>query len=410
MKILQINAYHYIQGGSEKVMFNTAELLKEYGHEVIFFSLKWNKNIDSEYSDYFAHSKESRTGVLRPLKNAVSYFYHFEAARKLELLIKKEKPDVAQIHLIWGQHSSSILRVLKRMNVPAILTIHDYRLVCPNYTFRNGKGEVCEKCQGKHYWECILNKCCKGSYPMSVMMAAEMYFRNHVIHSPKYINGLIYVSNFSKSKHEQHMPSLKNIKNTILYNFSDKIYESVNEPSSEHYFLYFGRLSYEKGVKTLINSFIHQKEYVLKIVGEGPEGTVLREEVAKAGAKNIQFLGYKNGEELRSIVRNAYFVIVPSECYENNPMTIIEAYSASTPVIGSRLGGIPEIMEDRKTGFLFSSGNEEELTDIINHTSDLNIEEYQEMRRNAWHFALEHFNRELYYQELIGFYKKTSQF
>lgn len=405
MKVLQIDAYHYILGGAQKVMFNTAELLKEHGHEVIFFSLKWDRNLDSEYSDYFAHSKESRTGVLRPLKNAVSYFYHFEAAKKLELLIKKEKPDIAQIHLIWGQHSSSILRVLSRMNVPTILTIHDYRLVCPNYTFRNGKGVICEKCKGQHYWKCVSNKCCKGSYPMSVMMASEMYFRNHVIHFSQLINGLIYVSKFTKDKHEQYMPSLKNIKNTVLYNFSDTIYKSVNEPSQEHYFLYFGRLSYEKGVRTLINSFINQRDYVLKIVGEGPEEAALKEVVAKAGAKNIHFLGYKNGDELRTIVRNAYFVIVPSEWYENNPMTIIEAYSASTPVIGSKIGGIPEIIEDGKTGFLFSHGNEEELTDIIKHALDLNKDAYQEMRKNAWNFALEHFNRELYYQELIGFYR-----
>ena len=114
MKILQIDAYHHILGGAEKVMFNTAELLKEHGHEVIFFSLKWDENFESEYSSYFASSRESRKGLLKPLKNVTSYFYHTEAAKKIEQLIEAEHPDVAQIHLMWGNVSPSVLDVLKK--------------------------------------------------------------------------------------------------------------------------------------------------------------------------------------------------------------------------------------------------------------------------------------------------------
>lgn len=178
MKILEINVYNYRKGGSEAVYFSTMELLKEHGDEVVNFALKWPENAPSVYEQYFPESKETRRGILKPVKNIVNYFYDAEAAKKMEALIEAEKPDLAQVHLIWGQITGSILPVLKRHHIPVIFTIHEYRIVCPAYTFRNGLGEVCEQCQGKHFYKCVTNKCCKGSYGLSAMMAAEQYFRN----------------------------------------------------------------------------------------------------------------------------------------------------------------------------------------------------------------------------------------
>ena len=112
-------------------------------------SLRWPENYPSEYESYFPESKETRSELLKPVKNIINYFNNREAARKLEQLIEKERPDLAHMHLIWGQITGSILPVLKRHNVPIIFSIHDYRIVCPAYTFRNGKGEICEQCGGK---------------------------------------------------------------------------------------------------------------------------------------------------------------------------------------------------------------------------------------------------------------------
>lgn len=405
MKVLQIDAYHHILGGAEKVMFNTADLLTEHGHEVIFFALQWRDNFESKYSSYFASSRESRQGVLSPLKNIISYFYHEDAARKLKLLIEKEHPDVAQIHLIWGNVTPSILPILRRHHIPIVLTVHDYRMVCPGYLFKNGRGEICEQCEGHKYWKCITNKCCKGSYLLSGLMAGEIYFRNHILHAVNSIDGFVFVSHFSRQKHESYMPLLKDKQGVVLYNFSDTISNNIGIPTNPHFFLYYGRLSHEKGVHTLIKSVSKNTNLQFKIVGTGPEEESLKQEVENQKLNNIEFLGYKQGEELHQLVKNAYFVIVPSECYENNPMTIVEAYSASTPVIGSRIGGIPEIIEDGKTGFCFEYGQANSLHAALEKASHLSDEEYLEMRKHALRFARQHFDRENYYQKLMDFYQ-----
>lgn len=405
MKILQINVFNYKKGGSEAVYFNTTELLEQHGNEVINFTLKWLENYPSKYDDYFPESKITRTGLLKPLKDIAYYFYNAEAARNIEKLIEKEKPDIAQIHLLWGQITGSILPVLKRHNIPVIFTIHEYRIVCPAYTFRNGKGLVCEECQGKHFYKCVENKCCKNSYALSVMMAAEQYFRNQFLNPARYIDGLIYVSRFAKGKLEQYMPALKEKPNIVLYNLTDKIDKEINKNTAQNkYFLFFGRLSYEKGVKTLITAFKDCSQSTLKIAGTGPLEEELKDFVKKNNISNIEFLGYKSGEELKNLVKNAYFIVVPSEWYENNPMTIIEGYAAGVPVIGSDIGGIPEIIVKNKTGYLFSPGNVSGLVNVVETCESLSKEQYEELQHNALYFAYENFNKENYYPRLMNFY------
>lgn len=404
MKVLQINVYNYRKGGSEAVYFNTSEVLRKNGHTVINFTLKWKDNYHSEYAKYFPESKETRRGIFRQFSNAINYFYHDEAAEKLEQLIINERPDIAQIHLIWGQISPSILPVLKRYNIPIIFTIHDYRIVCPAYTFRNGKGEICHKCGEDKFYNCFLNKCTKGSYIFSAMMGMEQYFRNRFYNPAEYADGLIYVSNFAKEMHERYMPALSKIKNIVLYNTSDHIFDSKIHNQGKRYYLYFGRLSHEKGLKTLIDAFTGMSDEFLKIAGTGPLEAELRKSVAEKGAQNIEFLGYKSGEELQNLVRNAYFIIVPSEWYENNPLTIIEGYSAWVPVIGAKIGGIPEIIEEGKTGYIFNHSDIEQLIASVKKASNLNEQEYLQFCENAHNFAVQKFNPTNYPSSILNFY------
>lgn len=407
MKILEINVYNYRKGGSEAVYFSTMELLQEHGDEVVNFALKWPGNNSSAYEQFFPESKETRRGILKPVKNIVNYFYDAEAAKKMEDLIEAEKPDLAQVHLIWGQITGSILPVLKRHHIPVIFTIHEYRIVCPAYTFRNGLGVVCEQCQGKHFYKCVTNKCCKGSYGLSAMMAAEQYFRNAFLNPAKYIDGFVYVSQFAKSKLEQYMPALKDKPNMVLYNLTDGIRSEVTkDKKTEKYYLFFGRLSYEKGIKTLILAFRETPQCRLKIAGTGPLEEELKEFVRENKMDNVEFLGYQSGEPLQKLVSNAYFILVPSEWYENNPMTIIEGYAAGVPVIGAKIGGIPEIIEDGKTGYLFESGNKGELIGLIKKSDKMDKEEYMVMCNHTLVFAKEHFDRNKYYPRLTEFFKK----
>lgn len=404
MKILLIDVYHYNKGGAETVCFNTGKMLEDNGHEVIYFTLKWDKNLPSKFEKYFPESKETRKGLFRQVINLRNYFYYPDAAKKLEQLILNEKPDIAHIHLMWGQISPSIFPILKKYHIPIIFTVHDYRMVCPAYSFKDGKGRICEACTGKHFYHCFTHKCTKGSYFLSIFMAAEMYFRNKYFNPNNYIDGLLYVSDFARKKHEQYMPTFKNKPNIVLHNFSTSIADS-GRYVSDKYFLFLGRLSEEKGIITLMDAMKENPKSILKIVGSGPLEDKLKEYKKQNELNNIEFLGYKSGEELTNLKKQAYFVIVPSEWYENNPMAIIESYAEGVPAIGSRIGGIPEIIEERKTGYTFTPHNYKELAALIKEASNLTKDDYLTMSNNAIEFALKDMSKENYYNKLMPFYK-----
>lgn len=406
MKILLIDVYNFNKGGAETVCFNTGKLLEERGHKVVYFTLKWAQNKPSPFSKYFPESKETRDGPLKLVKNLINYFFHIEASKKIEQLILNEKPELAHIHLMWGQITPSIFPVLKKYHIPILFTVHDYRIVCPAYTFRDGSGRVCEDCQGKYFYKCFTHTCCKGSKLMSAVMASEQYFRNAFFNPSKYIDGFIYVSNFAKNIQEKYMPELKLKRNITLYNFSTTISSKSKEIPQARYYLFFGRLSYEKGIKTLLEAFKDLPQYKIKVAGIGPKEMELKTFTVANGMQNVEFLGYKQGKELEDLVNNAYFVITPSEWYENNPMTIIESYSVGTPVIGARIGGIPEIVVDGQTGFLFESGNVDDLREKLILTDKLNGCEYSELSANTIRFANENLSKDIYWEKLKGFYNK----
>jgi glycosyltransferase involved in cell wall biosynthesis len=169
-----------------------------------------------------------------------------------------------------------------------------------------------------------------------------------------------------------------------------------------NYFVYYGRISREKGINTLIKAF-QNSSINLKIIGTGP----LLDEYTNKKHQNIEFVGYKTGAELTELVSNASFIIVPSQWYENNPMTIVEGYSYGKPVIGANIGGIPEIIEDGKTGYLFESGNSDDLLSMVSKADSLSDKEYEKMSKNARQFAEDNFNPEIHYQQLMTIYKKV---
>ena len=200
------------------------------------------------------------------------------------------------------------------------------------------------------------------------------------------------------------MPEVRQTHNITLYNFTTSIATTSKQIPTNKYFLFFGRLSYEKGVKTLLKAFKELPECNLKIVGTGPKEKELKLFVSNNSMNNVEFLGYKRGLELIDLVKNAYSVIVPSEWYENNPMTIIEAYSVGTPVIGAKIGGIPEIIIDGKTGYQFTTGNSDNLQETIKKILSLTPEAYQRLSAGTLEFAHENLSLENYYPRLIAFY------
>lgn len=403
MKILQINNVHYRRGGADAVYLNTAELLIQHGDEVVFFNMLKKDNLPCKDEKYWVSSLSSRGGGLKSkLIELRNFFDNPEAKRKIEELIIAEKPDIAHIHLFWGMGiSPSITKVLRKYQIPLVHTAHDYHMICPVALLMDSKGQVCEACKGKHYYKAMLKGCSHNGRVATCIKAAEQYYHNWKYNPVDVLQGIIYVSNFSRKKHLEYMPSLANVKSIVLYNFNH-----IGEPRKDFsgkYYLYYGRLALEKGLFILLEAFRLNPSLSLKIVGAGPLEHSLRQQLPS----NVEMLGPKYGDELFNLVKGAKYVCVTSECYENNPLTIVEAYSMGVPVIGSRLGGITEIIQDRETGFLFEHKNAVELSECLKKADTLSEDQYIIMCSKAYSFAQENFSGASHYERLISFYKEV---
>ena len=400
MKILLINNIHYRRGGADVVYFNLAELLKEKGHDIYYFSTKSSKNEKTDQEEYFAVVPDFRSlNQANKIISISKFIYNKDVQKKLETLINKINPDIVHIHLYLGGLSSSILPIIKKYNIPIVQTIHDYRLICPAYSFTDGKNQICERCIDKVYIRCALRKCSEYKFSQSAVLSLDAYFRKYINNPIQYIDRFLFVSNFSLEKHCQFNPSFRN-KSQYLYNFIPKLNNDIPPIIRGSYFLFYGRISSEKGLDTLLEAFINSK-HKIKIVGDGP----LLKELSKKQKDNIEFLGFRYGNELIKIIREASFIILPSICYENNPLSIVEAYSYGKPVIGSNIGGIPEIINDNSTGFLFEANNPKDLKAQIKKASNMSNKDYSAFSQNAFEFAKNKFNPKTYYSELIKIYK-----
>jgi glycosyltransferase involved in cell wall biosynthesis len=403
MKILLINNFHYYKGGAEKVYFNTANVVKKNGHEVVFFSMKDENTINCEQLPYFSKRRiYADSSIFDKIFCFWDYFCNRQAAKNLDSLLLCIKPDIAHVHLIWGGLTASILSVLRKHGIPIVHTVHDYRLICPAYLYLDGKGRICELCKINKYFMCWLKKCSKNNFIQSMMMCIEMYFRNIVFKPSKMIDLFIFPSNFIKQKHFEYLPNLKKKNCVVVPNMT--IIQSGVLAEKGGYILYYGRLSWEKGILTLLGAMKRMSNIKLVVVGKGEQEKELKEYVMSDKIKNVIFVGFKYGEELDEFVQKANFVIVPSEWYENNPMSIIESYSLGTPVIGSNIGGIPEMIKDKETGYLFEPHNAEDLYRKIQMGLSLSKVEYIKLCHCAYEFAKIHFSEEAYYNKLMQCY------
>ncbi|PJA96546.1 MAG: glycosyl transferase [Ignavibacteriales bacterium CG_4_9_14_3_um_filter_34_10] len=392
MRILQINNNHFRKSGTDSVYLNLISLLRDKGHEVIPFSFEDSNNVEEINNKFFI--KKSFWS------KSFGKFYSHSARKQLEKLITETKPDIAHFHNIIGGISLSILPVLKKHKIPTVVTMHGFKYLCPAYVFIDGKGKICEKCKTGKYINCFLNTCAPEGKLKSLALSLEAYARDLIIPFYKYIDRYIFLSDFYLKKYAEFYPEIAS-KGVFFYNFINELKENTEiNTSNRDYFLFFGRLDREKGVKTLVSAFSKLPQAKLKIVGTGE----LTEYVLKNSTSNIEYLGYKNWNELKELIKNSSFIIIPSECYENNPMTIIESYSLGKPVIGSKIGGIPEIVWENETGFLFEMGNVEMLVTTIKKAIETEDNNYSKMSENSFKFATDNFSTELYYQKLIEVY------
>lgn len=415
MRILLVNKYFYRKGGAETYFFALAEGLRALGHDVAFFSMQHPNNEPSYWSKYFVSEKDyvGDISAFKKVQEASTLIYSFEAKRKFEALLEEFKPDVIHMNNVHRQLTLSILDApyLKKHHVPVVYTAHDYILLCPAYTMVNGRGEVCDACLDKHFIHAMKNVCVKGSRTKSALATMEAEFLKFH-HAYSKIDLIIAPSQFMKSKLDEGGFASKTI---TMQNFlTDSQMAMGTRVANTHkfdyaqdgerpYILFFGRLSQEKGILTLVKAFLQAaglERYAdsdagaghegflpdtwdLHIVGDGPEREAIEQLIASAGPEavsRIRLLGYRTGEDLQREVGNARFTVLSSEWRENMPYSGLESLAAQTPIIGARIGGIPELVEEGRTGFTFESGNAADLRDVLMRAVDVRQGEYQHMQ------------------------------
>lgn len=404
MKILMVNKFFYIKGGSETYYFALKELLEKNGHEVIDFSMKDEKNFESPYSKFFVDNIDynNEQNIFTKINSGLKIIYSFEAKKKFEQLIKETKPDIIHLHIFQHQLSSSIIDVATRYKIPIVYTAHDLKALCPNYKMLNSSG-ICEKCKGEKYFNCTKYKCIKNSKIKSLIGTLEAQF-NKFRHTYDKINDVFTPSEFYRNKFiEFGYDAEKVVAIPNFLNEEEIDYEKLEE---QNYFLYFGRLSEEKGILTLIKA-MSRINAILKIVGTGPLKDEIEKNIKDNNLTNIEVLGFKSGKELYTIVGNAKAVILPSEWYENGPYSAIESLKLSRPLIGSDLGGIPELIAEGKNGYIFKHGNVEELEECIRRLTNMPDEKLEEMQKYSEKIFKEKYTYTKHYNDIMQIYEKV---
>lgn len=402
MRILQVNKFFYRKGGSESYLFSVIDGLKKNGITVAEFAMQDDKNYPSEYEQYFVSNIDYDTDRLsEKISFTGKIFYSFEAREKIRKLIDIFQPDLVHLHIFQHQLSPSIIREIKKKNIPIIYTAHDLKSVCPNYKMLT-HGRVCEDCLGHKYYNCILNQCVKQSYIKSTISCVEMYF-HLMLKFYDLIDLIITPSNFYREKLIQfRFPEKKVIH---LPNFID---ETEFKPNYEHddYFIYLGRLSEEKGILTLLEAMKQVPDGRLVIIGTGPLEEILKNKIKEYQLENVQLAGFVTGEKLTRLISNSMFSVIPSEWYENGSISLLESLACGKPVIGSDIGGIPEHISHGQDGLIFQPKNSSDLADKINRLLD-SPDLLKSMSRQAREKAEKLYSKNLHIEQLIKIYQSV---
>ena len=400
MKILLVNKFHYMKGGSERYYFTVAETLRRMGHEVVFFAMQDEKNVPCAQEKYFVSNASVRGGFRSKLNMVLHIAYSREAYKKIQALLAAEHPDLVLFNLVHKQITLSILDAIKEYDasLPIFWTMHDLIAVCPAYTMLDGKGQICEKCLHGDFSNCVRNNCIKGSKLMSMLSEYEAnYIRKK--HWYDKVDVFICPSEFYKNK----LTEAQFTKSRIVCLRNPLPPETKYElcTRTDNYALYFGRLSPEKGVRTLIDAAV-QADIKLIVLGTGSIEEELK--TYAKDKKNVEFKGFQQGEALQNYIRRARCVVLPSEWYENGPYSAMEAMALGKPLIVSNHGGLPELVEDHVNGYIYREKSE--LPEKLKKLMSLPAEEYEKMCDSSFKRARALFDPEQYVKKLIALYNE----
>lgn len=396
MKILMVNKFLYPAGGAETYIFKLGEHLEKLGHKVEYFGMNSENRCVSNSADCYTDNIDFRnSNAVGKLKYSVKSIYSNEARKKIKIILESFRPDIVHLNNINFQLTPSIIYEIKKHNIPIVQTLHDTQIACPCHRFYiEHKNQLCTQCEGGKYYKCTVNKCLQNSAIKSILASIESY----LYHSKgtynlvdKYICPSRFIADVALGA------GINREKTIVLHNFSDNQPALSRNTKGKKYALYFGRLSVEKGIQTLIEACRELPDIHFVFAGTGPLAPLCE------GINNIDAVGFKSGSELLALIENAEFSICPSECYENCSMSVVESLSLGTPVIASDLGGTKELVDNEKNGLIFEAGNRDSLKSAIKKLYN-NSELTEKMRAECINNSS--YTVEKYTERLLEIYSK----
>lgn len=395
MKILLANKFYYRRGGDCVCTINLEELMKSHGHEVAIFAMQHPDTLPTPWSKYFPSEVKFKPGI-GMIEAFMRPFGTKEVKKKFNALLDDFQPDVVHLNNIHSQLSPMIAELAHRRGIRVVWTLHDYKLLCPRYDCRRNGRVMCRECFADKR-SVLRHKCMKNALLPSLLsyFEAVKWSRERL---ESCTDLFICPSRFMKEKMTEG--GFDERKLATLCNFIDtqKCRPEENY-EREQYYCYVGRLSYEKGVQSLIEAAA-RLPYKLKLIGDGPLCQELKDRCRVLKAP-VEFMGHREWDEIKETVGKARFAVMPSECYENNPLSVIEALCLGTPILGARIGGIPELIEEGINGFTFKSGNVEDMAEKINKSWNTSFN-YKQLAASS----IAKFNADDYYGNLLKLTKR----
>lgn len=358
MRILNVGSNYRVEGGSDRYFLSLEALLEARGHTVVPFVARHPDNLPSEWASYFPPGVDTESPGMG---DAVRFVYSRPARAAIDRLLADRPPDLAHLHVYYGQLTASILGPLRERGVPIVQTLHDSKLACPVRVFLS-QGRVCEACDGRHFWKALPRRCNRGSLPRTALNVLEAYV-SAWLDDADAIDRFIAPSRFLERKMVEHGVTTPD-RITVIPNFVDPAALRPAHEPGEH-LIYVGRIRAAKGIETLVTAAGSMPGVPLLVVGSGRDRAALERRVESEGWDHIRFLGFQEGEVLHDLIRRSVAVVVPSELYENCPMAVLEAMALGRPVVASAIGGIPELVAEGGDGLLFPPGSVSDLRERL---------------------------------------------
>lgn len=404
MQVLNINKFYYLRGGTERYVFALTKLLKDHGHEVIPFAMKDNRNLPSPWSKYFVSHLELGQPTLGMAAQFERSIWSGESKAQLNRLLNVVTPDIAHVHLIYHHISPSIFPVLKKAGIPIVMTLHDYKVVSPNYVLYCHE-QALQPTFYNNYIGTIAKRCMKDSLPVSAAAVIEFAFHRLFKIYERYVD--VFIAPSQAVKDICVRGGLNEKKIAVIPHFLDQDFLAMADKartarSKQPFFLYFGRLSEEKGVDKILEMLhIYKVKVPVLIAGSGPLQSKLEAySKAKGLDKQVKFLGHLEKKELMKLIQQAWAVIMPSQFDEPFGFAALETMALGTPIVASDRGALPNIIPSN-LGEIFPADDRQAMALAL---KEVITWDRAKLKRDAKKLIEKHYMPERHYAALMTVY------